>query len=278
MRTFFLSSLFLLLLFAGANAQNTAVKTASTPEKPFRILKNRTFAKGEKLTYLAHYGFIHAGRGVVSLDNMTYYKNGRPCYKVDIEGKTTGMFAVGMKVNDTWRSYIDMEAIMPHEFYRNISENKFTLEETSLFDHKRGTVKVKRNRKGVIKDLAYNVPTYTQDMVSGYYYLRTLDFEQYKAGDIIKMDAFFEDELYVFQVKYLGKEVIKTRFGKLNAFKLSPIMPENSVFNGKDAVQFWISDDPNRVPLMVKVNMFIGAFEIELVEHQGLAHSFSWAK
>lgn len=265
------------LLFALAFPTFAQTANKPKPVQPFRVLNNRNFAKGEKLTYLAHYGFIHAGRGVVKLDNMTYYKNGRPCYRVDIEGKTTGMFAVGMKVQDTWRSYIDMEAIMPHEFYRNILENKYALEETTHFDQKRGKIEVARTRKGTTKNTSYTMPMYTQDMVSGYYYLRTLDFSKYKSGDLISMDAFLEDKLYVFQIKYLGQGVVKTRFGKINAFKLSPIMPENSVFKGKDAVEFWISDDLNRVPLLVRMNMFVGAFEVELVEHQGLAHSFNWA-
>jgi hypothetical protein len=238
-----------------------------------------SFSLGEKLTYLAHYGFINAGRGVVSLDGSLHTRNGRSCYKVDIDAKTVGMFALGVKVKDTWRSYIDKDAIMPHEFYRNISENKYKLEETSYFRQAQqgGQVRVKANKKGNESTQTYDIPLYTQDMVSGYYYLRTLDFAKMKVGDIIKMDTFFEDELYDFQVRFLGREVLKTKFGKINAFVMSPVMPENSLFDGEDAIRIWVSDDRNRVPLKVSAKMFVGAFEIELTEHEGLAHDFSWA-
>ena len=35
-------------------------------------------------------------------------------------------------------------------------------------------------------------------------------------------------------------------------------MPDNSIFEGEDAILAWISDDENKIPLKVEAEMFIG--------------------
>ena len=47
-------------------------------------------------------------------------------------------------------------------------------------------------------------------------------------------------------------------------------MPDNSVFEGEDAILAWFSDDENKIPLKVQAKMFIGKAGIELVGYNGL--------
>lgn len=241
-------------------------------DTPFRKIQHMGFNRGEKLTYLTHYGFIHAGEAVVYMDKQIHTMNGRPCYKVDVDGRTVGAFSLFVKVEDKWQSYIDTVSIMPHQFYRDISENKYKLKETTIFNQKEGKVKVKKVKKdGQVQEKSYErVPMYSQDLVSGYYYLRTLDYEKMKGGDTIRMNAFFEDSVYDFKLRYLGKEKLDTKFGKVDSYVMSPIMPKNKMFDGENAIKFWVSADENRVPLKVKAKMFIGAVEIDLIEYEGL--------
>ncbi|GAB4331003.1 MAG: hypothetical protein OHK0038_05560 [Flammeovirgaceae bacterium] len=246
--------------------------TTQDTDKPFRQLKHLGFSKGETLTYLAHYGFIHAGEAVVHLDENIHQLNNRPCYKVDVDGRTTGAFSMMVKVKDKWQSYIDTTSIMPHQFYRDISENKYRLQETTIFDQAGQKVKVKKIKKdGKIQEKYYDkVPTYSQDLVSGYYYLRTINYDKMMAGDTIKLHAFFEDSVYDFKLKYLGKEKLSTKFGKVETYVMSPIMPNNKMFDGENSIKFWVSADVNRVPLKVRAKMFIGAVEVDLIDYKGL--------
>ncbi|MFT5914146.1 MAG: hypothetical protein ACJAWV_000142 [Flammeovirgaceae bacterium] len=236
------------------------------------------FSRGEKLTYLAHYGFINAGRATVKMDKNIYYRQGRPCYKVDVDGWTVGMFAWGVKVKDKWRSYIDTSAVIPHEFYRNISENKYKLTETTYFNQKAKKARVKQTKKGKKSEKLFTVPQYAQDLVSGYYYLRTLDFSSMKKGDKVTVKGFFEDESFDLEVEFLGRETVKTKVGKIKAFKMRPIMPDNEMFDGEDAIEFWVSDDENKVPVKIKAGLFVGAVEVELTSYSGLKAEFNWDK
>ena len=99
-----------------------------------------------------------------------------------------------------------------------------------------------------------------------------------KTGDRVTFKAFFEDKLYDFEVEYRGKDILKTKIGKINAIKLIPIMPKNDLFEEDDSIQFWLSDDENRIPLKVKAKMFVGAVEVDIKSHVGLRHDLNLIK
>ncbi len=234
-----------------------------------RELKFKDFQLGESYEYICHYGLINAGKAIVKMDNNLHIVDKKVCYKVDVEGKTIGLFALGMKVDDLWRSYIDTAEIIPHKSYRNILENKYKLEETSYFDHARKLVRVIAQEGQKKKDNTFPIAEFTQDIISGYYYLRTLNFEAMKEGTVIVMPAFFENKTYEFKIRYLGKRKANTKFGKVLCYEMAPIMPENQLFSGENSIRFWVSADANRVPIKVKASMFIGAVEIDLVKYSG---------
>lgn len=245
----------------------------------YRSIKNNKFERGEELTYLVHFGFVNGGEATVRLDKKLYKLNDRACYKVDVRGKSLGITALTYRVNDLWRSYIDTGAMVPHKFYRSIRENGYKKDEETYFDHFNGNAKVMNitDRKN-IKTKTYKIQKYVQDMVSGYYFLRTIEFDKYKKGDIIEVKGFLEDKSYNFKIKYLGKRRLKTKFGRINTAVLAPIMPENKLFDGKNAIKAWISDDSNRVPLKVEAELLVGSIELDLIKHKGLKHKFSKKK
>jgi hypothetical protein len=242
----------------------------------YRVIRHNGFARGEKLTYLVNYGFVNAGEATVEMNQNLFTLNERPCYKVDIRGKTIGLITTMFDVDDTWTSYIDTAAIIPHQFARKIKENNYRKDEVTFFDHikKKAIVKsVTGNDPEVKKD--FDIPANVQDMVSGYYFIRTLNFDQYRVKDTITIDGFFEDKVYNMKVVYKGKEKLQTKFGRINTAVLSPIMPENALFDGRDAIRFYVSDDPNRVPVKIEARMFVGAIELNLIDHKGLPHKFN---
>lgn len=246
----------------------------------YRAVKHNSFRRGEKLTYLAHYSFLHAGVATVYMDPQVHAVNNRACYKVDIVGKSVGLFAAMMHVNDTWQSYIDTSAMIPHKFIRKIEEGNYRKNETVLFDHIKKTAEVTnyKTNKEVEKVEQFKILNNAQDLVSGYYFLRTLDFTNKKVNDTIGIEGFFENKNYSLKIKYLGKEVISTKVGKLNSEIIEPIMPNNALFDGKGAIKVWISNDANRIPLKIKAKMFIGAVELDLTGYENLKTPLNFVK
>lgn len=236
-----------------------------------RFVKNTSFRKGEVIRYKAHYGFVNAAEGEMVISDKIHEVNGRKCYKIDVYGRSIGMFDLFLRIRDNWGTYLDSSSIVSQKFYRKIEEGKYRKHEIVTFDQneKVASVKTFDNHKQDWRPIEkFEVPSNVQDIVSGYYFLRTLKFDTLEVGDVIKIDAFFDDEIYDFKIRYIGKEVLKTNLGKINSLVLSPIMPENSLFDGKNSIKVWISDDRNKVPLKIKAAMFVGAVEIDIVEYQ----------
>ncbi|UII29019.1 DUF3108 domain-containing protein [Fulvivirga maritima] len=236
----------------------------------YRTISNESFKPGEVIEYTAHYGFVHAAKGKMVISDEIYSINNRPCYKIDVYGESIGMFDMFLRIRDNWGTYLDTSSIVTHKFYRVIEEGKYRKNEIVEFDHSKKKAKVKTfdNKKQKWRSPEYyEVPANIQDLVSGYYYLRVLDFDKYKKDDIITVDAFFDKELYNFKVRYLGKETVKTKLGKIKSIMLSPIMPENSLFDGENSIKVWISDNENKVPLKIKADMFVGAVEIDILSY-----------
>lgn len=233
----------------------------------YRKIKNESFTTGEELTYRVHYGIINAATAKMVIEDRIHYLSGRPCYKVDVYGKTVGLFDLFGKVDDNWGSYIDTAAIIPHRSYRNIKEGNHRLYEIVNFNHHNNHAEFivlddDTFERDVVKQ--FSVPENVQDIVSGYYFLRTLDYDKYTPGDIISIDAFFDEEIYDFKVRFLRRETLSTSVGRIHSIVLAPIMPKNDLFKGENSLQVWISDDKNRIPLKIKANLFVGALEIDI--------------
>lgn len=228
------------------------------------------FSTGEILKYKVHYGFINAAEAEMSIGEQIGQMNGRPCYTINVKGKSIGMFDLFLRIRDTWVTYIDTVNLVPMQFYRVLEEGRYRKHEIVNFNRDSSTATVRnynfREKFWKPKE-KFDIEEGTQDLVSGYYYMRTLDFDQYVEGDIIILKIFFDDEMYDFKIRYLGKEIVKTKLGKYKAIVLSPIMPENNLFDGENSILAWISDDENKIPLKVKASMFVGAVEIDILEY-----------
>jgi hypothetical protein len=239
---------------------------AFTNEPTYRKIPNTSFGPGEHVEYRVHYGFINAAEAVVDVAPTLYTVNGRPCYQVNVFGRTSGAFDMVKRVRDTWRSYIDTSAILPQKFYINLQEEKYRKEENMTFNHAANTVKAEERTENDV----FKVPDNVHDFVSSYYFLRTIDFNKLPVGNLIEIPVFYDDKVYNMKVRYRGKEVIKTKFGKTNAIKLSPVMASNGFFKGEDALLTWVSDDVNKVPLKVEVELAIGSLDMDIRRYSGL--------
>ncbi len=232
-----------------------------------------SFTKGEKLEYKLSFGIFTIGRGEMIISDNFYRINGRDCYKIDIYGRTSGMVDWVARVDDQWGAYVDSAALVPHIAYRNIKEGNYRKNEVVRFDHKHDVLETKTlNKKtGEWKEpIIYGAPDDVREMLSGLLYLRTMDFSQMEKGQIFTVSGFFEDMFYELDVKYRGKEKVKTKAGKFKAIKLEPIMPDNDLFDGEDSILAWISDDENKIPLKVEAKMFIGHAGVELTDYHNV--------
>ena len=236
-------------------------------------VKNESFLRGETLEFKMTVGFFTVGRGMANIAPERFRINGRDCYKVDVFGKTVGLVNWVKDIDDQWGAYIDTSALVPHRFYRKIREGSYRKDEVTYFNHeqKKISVKVSDKKTGKFKEpVIYDAPAQVRDMIGGFLYLRTMDLSNLKVKDTIMVTGFFEDEFYRLPIVYQGKKTIKTRIGRIRTLAFKPMMPDNKIFNGKNSVTAYFSDDKNRIPVKIEAEMFVGNAGVELTDFSGL--------
>ena len=237
----------------------------------YRSLNNDSFKAGESYEYKVKYGFLTIGQANVDVDNKIFNVNNRPCYKVNVIGRTAGITTM-FRVSNTYRSYVDTLAFIPHKFIYSARENNYKRDQVMNFDHlKNEVVKIEKEQAKT-----FQVPNNIQDVISGYYFLRTIDFSKFNLGQTVTAPLFFDEDLYNMKVKFAGHGTVHTRFGKIKVLKLNPILPKNELFKGENAIRIWVSDDKNRVPVKIEFDLSIGTIDMEIKEYSGVKYPFSW--
>lgn len=271
--------LLLLFLFIGAAQPNEI-------NFPNSIKGNASLNPGEQLTYKVHYGFVDAGLVVMKIDNTIHSINDRPCYKIDVNGESTGLLYLFLKMKNHFGTYLDTTALIPQHFYRDIHEGTYRKNERINFDHAQKRVIVEQlNDAGtqVITKDEFGIYDNVQDIVSTWYVLRNVDFSKIQLGDILYCPVFFDDVLYEkFKTKFLRRETIKTKLGRMNTLVLAPLVPFSStgksIFAGENSVELFLSDDQNKIPVKIKIKLLVGAVEIDLINYKSLQYPLAIKK
>ena len=219
--------------------------TTSSSLVSYPTIKNAAFGIGEKLRYRISYGFVDAGEAVLEVKSTPRKGNGRALYNVVGTGKTLGGFNAFYKVDDLYESYIDQKGIFPWFFKRRVDEGGYIINQDYTFQHHKYKVD---NGKGE----QFKIPMAVQDMISSFYYARTMNFKSMKKNDMFEFQCFMDDELWPLKVKYVGDEDISIRKGKFKCHKFVPVVQKGEYFKSEDDVSFWITVDENRIPVLVK--------------------------
>lgn len=234
--------------------------------------KDYAFKEGEWLKFKMSYSnFLNAGFSTIEVKSTTH--KGKEAFHIVGTGKTTGLIGLFFKVKDNYQTFMYKNNLKPYRFIRKIYEGGHTKDKEILFDYTTKQATVKNNKDNTIKK--YPVSSNIQDMLSSLYYLRNQDIENLKANQEIKLKMFFDEEINNFKLRYLGKEIIRTKFGKVKAYKFRPLVQAGRVFKEQESVTVWVSADKNRIPLRVKASLAVGSLRADLKAFKGLSHPFN---
>ena len=230
------------------------------------------FDTGEWFKFRMSYsGWMKAGEATLQVKEDVI--NNRPVYHVVGNGVTTGAIRWFFKVEDRYESYIDKDTGLPCRFIRDIDEGGHTKNLEIEFDHdnkKAHINNIKRKQKTTA-----NIEPDVQDMVSAFYYLRNnYDTDAIQPGDEVSLNMFFDYENFNFKLKFLGRETIKTKFGKVKCLKFRPYVMAGRVFKEQESLTLWVSADNNKIPLKVKADLAVGSLRADLEAFKGLKHPF----
>lgn len=232
--------------------------------------KPGAFKDGEWLRYKMSYsGFLKAGTAEMSLKETTY--DGKKVLHAKGKGWTSDVVGWFFKVDDLYESFFDADTTKPYYFKRKIDEGGYKKHRHTKFNHEEKTASIQDFLKQ--KDTVVSVNG-VHDMISTFYFLRSYDTKGMKKGEEISVDMFFDSKSYPFKLRFLGYEILKTKFGKVKTQKFMPIVQAGRVFKAQESVTVWITADDNKIPVMMKASLSVGSLRAELEAYKGLANPF----
>ena len=232
-------------------------------------IRNTAFQTGESLTFKVYYTlagvYVAAGEANFTL-NLEKLMN-KPVYHIVGDGKTYNFYDNFFKVRDKYETFIDTATLQPLKFTRNVYEGGYKKYESVTFNHAANTA--------VTNDGVYKVPNCVQDVLSSIYYARNIDFNNYKPGDKIPFSMFLDNETFELYIRYIGKETIKTKYGKFKAIKYKPLLIKGTIFEGGEKMTVWVSDDQNRIPVRIESPISVGNIKVDMMGYRNLKYPLS---
>jgi len=256
MKTF--ASFLLLCLFMAFFAK--AQHTTNPPLK-----KKIPFSAGETLTYQVRYGFIVGGTSTFTLKEELFHH--KPVFHARAVGQSTGIANTIYGVKDVYESWFDKETTLPYRQIRNIKEGHYTHYNEVTYNRKNNTVTSQLT--GIHK-----VPAELLDLCSLFYFIRRIDFSKLKVDDMVLANMYFADEVFPSYLRFLGKETIKTKGGKVRCYKISPVVEVGRMFKTENDLTIWYTDDEKCLPVLVRLELrLVGAVQLKLVKAEHVTDS-----
>ena len=226
-----------------------------------RASRQSAFSIGERLVFDVGYGFITAGEAIMSIPQYDTVA-GNQCFKVMFQVNSTPTFSWFYEVRDRYETYLDVEGIFPWRFEQHIKEGKYRRDFSAHFDQVNHLAKTSEGE--------FTIPPYVHDIVSAFYYARTMDFSASRPGEKTYLKNFYKDTTYQLAIKFLGFQRIDVDAGTFDCFLVEPLIQEGGLFKSEGRIVIYLSNDERKIPVKVSTKVPVGSINVELREYYGL--------
>ncbi len=236
-------------------SEDTATVPPTDTLSKVREVSNHSFGAGEKLVFKVRWGPISAGTATMSIPEVIDY-NGRKCYRIVSTAESNKFFSTFFKVQDRVESLMDKEGLHTLHFEKHIREGKFKADRYVKFDQE--------NHIAIEGNDTIQVPSFVQDVLSAFYYVRTQPLE---VGESLFVDNYADKKNYPLEVKVLRKERIEVEAGTFDCLVVEPILQTSAIFEQKGSLTVWLTDDHKKMPVLMKSKVIVGSIATELTEY-----------
>ncbi len=236
-------------------------------------ISNRVFAPGEKIVYKIYYNwnFVWIAAGEVVFE----VKDDGNHYHISASGRTLKSYDWIFKVRDYYDSYLDKETLRPKRTIRKVHEGNYRLYDDVKYKHNEAIAISKKGKsKEDLDEEAIPLAECTHDILSSFYTMRNIDFAASPKEAKVPMNIYLDRKIYPLKVVYKGQVKDKRirGLGQVDALLFEPEVIVGNVFSEDDGMKIWVTDDQNRIPLMVESPISVGSVKAVLRKHQGLKH------
>ncbi|GHU90813.1 hypothetical protein FACS1894174_06220 [Bacteroidia bacterium] len=239
------------------------------------------FQSGEQLHYDVSYkyGIMMIKAGTARYKITDSYFDHQTVTQTSLNFKTNSFFDKIFKIRDTLYSYLNPD-LYPVYHKRCVNEGNTRFVEHLFFLDRNNNETEVRIKKETVKSVKLDtimksdVPGY--DLLSIFSFARTLDYNTLKINQPFKLATFVGKRMVKINVRYKGQSIIeKSDNLKYNTFRLEVDIIDEVFDSEKNAMEIWISNDNNKIPIKMKAKLKIGAAEAFLTSYDNLKYPFS---
>ena len=218
------------------------------------------FGVGERLSFEIKYGFVSAGTATLGIPEIVT-ERGYECYRIVSLAESNPFFSAFFTVRDVVESYLDTRELVPRRFEKRLREGDFRAHDLVLFDHDRH-VALYPKRDGRLVPISVGA----QDVLSSLYYVRMMDLI---VGRSVFIDNHADKKNYPLEIKVLRKERVRVPAGRFDCIVVEPFMRGAGLFSQKGRLTVWLTDDAERIPVLMKSKVVVGSISAVLtdIEH-----------
>ena len=243
---------------------------------PIRELESDdlAFQEGERLTIVANYkwGIINTdvGEATMMLTKETFRDT--TYFYSRAYAKTYKFYDKFFTVRDVYEGRFLTKNLRPIYFHRDINEGGYLMKNTFVFNQNDYTINASVQRKtNPPKDTVLQGTSCTFDFISLFYNSRNLDFDNFTEGQIIPISFVVDGEIYNISYRYEGIENKKVSgLGTFRCVKIAAKPVAGEVFDGKNELHIWITDDKNRIPVLIETPIVVGRVSARISKYENL--------
>ncbi len=219
--------------------------------------------KNETLNYIISYkwGFIQKDAAKASL-TLTARTNS---YEIQLAASTLPWADKIFCVRDTLQSWISKQTLKPIKYIKTTHENGKYNRDVLTFSYNGNTVTGTCDRtkitNGVKKSSVYKstVKGNTYDMLSIFYYIRSLNFESMTPNQTIKVNILSGSSPEIVTIKNLGVNTAQMPSGKkYQCYHIQFTFTTDSGQSVSAPMDTWITTDAQHIPVMLIGTLPIG--------------------
>jgi len=223
--------------------------------------ENLPFQVGEKLSYRISWGPIVAGHASLEVAGIETV-DGRDCYHLICKARTSGLIDLLFHVDNTMESWLDAKEFRSLRYRQDRTEGKYVKRSDTRYDYANKRFTITNHLGGAVTTLPLDKSL--QDIVSAVYYTRTQSLRLHQpvtctvnAGDSNRLVRIVPDE---------RKEIWTKPLGDVPALRVEPNPTLTVVAANKGRMWIWVSDDAQKLPLVVVSPLAIGSARFQLTE------------
>ncbi len=223
---------------------------------------NRAFTYGENLLYSIKYQFVAAGQATLEVSSGPLI-NCRPTYKFNSTARSASFIDNFFMVRDFNSSTSDKDSLLSFFFHQNLREGGYRVIRNTSLDYGTGQYLYQKERKGKVTKQNGPVTEPGFDVLSAFYYIRTLPLE---LGAEYDVKVFSDGSIYHLKLKVHPKfEDVKVPAGTFECIRIEPKVVGDAIFKAKGGgMTIWLTSDDRRMPVLIRSKVAVGAFDAEL--------------